>query len=310
MRSRRLIILCAILLLLIGLALIKSNGNGQTRELRKTATFAYADTATISKIVIYKQAETITLQRSQYGWILNGTTPAEPEFMIPLMKILSGIQAIGVAAAGVEVRSPMSAEVSVYVGNKQVRHFLLGPTAQSGTCAMLLPKGKTYKVEVPGYQSLINLVCTVSSTNLRGRTLVSLPSNALHSIVMQNFAQPNESFILELQPRGFRLATYPDGINLTNVDTLKVVRFVEQFASKKVETYINETADVTAANRLTISLKDGSEMWFETCPIMQNGQPNPDQLLVRTGNGETAVATYFELDPILKRASYFVKKRR
>lgn len=309
MRSRRLIILCAILLVLVGLVLLKSGGTGKTRELRKTATFAFADTANISKIVICKQTETITLQRSSNGWLLNGTTQAEPEFMVPLIKILSSMQASGVAAAESELQSPMAAEVSVFVGSKQVRHFLLGPTAQSGTCAKQLPKGKPYKVEVPGYQSLINLVYTVSSTDLRGRTLVSLPSNALRSIVMQNFAQPNESFILELQPHGFRLATYPDGINITNVDTLKVVRFVEQFASKKVETYISQTDDITAANRLTISLKDGSEMWFETCPIMQNGQIDPNRLIVRTANAETAIATYFELDPILKRASYFVKKR-
>ena len=122
---RKIVAIALTLLVLIGLALYVSNSDSSSTISGELSNFAVEDTSSITKIFLAdKNNQAITLDKTQNGWMVNGTFQAREDIMQVLLETIKKIK----------VRSPVSrssfenivksiasnsVKVEIYQGNDQ-----------------------------------------------------------------------------------------------------------------------------------------------------------------------------------------------
>lgn len=171
----------------------------------KEAGFNFKDTAAIGKLFLASQGgETILLERTDSGWMVNKQYRALPSTLDALLATLNTQQPLApVVKAAYEnaVKSLSTGGIKVEVygrDSKKIRVFYVGGPSvnQIGTNMMVEGASTPYVVQAPGFNGYLTPRYTTQLSDWRDRTVFSIPAADIKSISVQYPDQPLKSFVI------------------------------------------------------------------------------------------------------------------
>jgi len=175
------------------------------------AGFTVQDTAAIHTIFMADKAgNTVKLERSEKGWLLNDSIPAIQATVNTLLKTMNQQQAQYPVNEGshnmvVKNLSATGIKVELYKkGGKLFKTFYVG--GQAGTIAgtYMLMEGaeKPYVVQVPGFEGYLTPRYSVNVKDWRDRTVFDVAQANLKSVTIQYPEQQLNNFTLTQDAQG------------------------------------------------------------------------------------------------------------
>ncbi len=169
------------------------------------ANFTIKDTADIGRIYMARtDGESVTLNRTDTGWVVNGKYKVQSRLMRNLLSTLkrqvtqypvpeNSHNGVITSMAGNSVK------VELYDrSNEKIRTFYIGAEASDfGTYMLQEHAQKPYVVHIPGYQGYISPVYTTDIRDWRDRAVFLLKPDEIKSIAVKYPNEPLNSFTLE-----------------------------------------------------------------------------------------------------------------
>jgi len=317
--SIRNIILAAVLLLLLAIILVVRGrppfGSGESQ-------FSAGQGREISKIEFSGKNKKIILERRKDTWTVNGIHEARKSGINFILRILTEIK----------IKSPVSQElfkteiegagvepvkVRVYAGSRLIRSFIVYPTRTNiyGNVMKRREGAKPFIVYVPGFDGDIGSAFTTSELFWQPYTVFNLLPGEISSVKLENFIDDRASFIITNNHSSYVFCG-SDYVPL-KCDSSMVRRYLSYFTWVPFEKWAFDLPEAvkagilasTPAVKITVMKSDGHEvslsLWEK---LNDNGKGiDSDRLWAGTADRpELFVMRYFDVDPILKKRSYFL----
>jgi hypothetical protein len=308
------IILIAILFIVVTLRNRSPYGKNQS-------SFAVAPEKEITRIELTEKGNRLTLSKDGEGWLVNGKNEARKSAIYFITRILTEMK----------IKSPVSADmfrdeitgkeispvmVRVFENRKMLKSFLVYKTGSNpyGNIMKMSSRSKPFIVYVPGYDSDIGSVFIANELFWQPYSIFNLLPSEISSITVENFADPPSSFAITCNNGTY---TFSDTRNsLSGWDSSRVKRYISYFTWVPFENWAFDVNDETKATisskdplyRITVKKTSGSEtiltMWGKY--DIKTEVKDSDRLIGKTNaRDEFFIVRYFDIDPILKKRSYF-----
>lgn len=290
---------------------------------KKNTSFAVENAEEITGIDLIEGRKRVELRRREGSWRVNNDSEARESAVRFLVKTLAEIR----------IKSPVSPElfrneiiekkiepvrVVVFRRNRTIKSFYIYKTGSNiyGNIMRMRPSSNPFIVYMPGYENNIGSHFVVNELFWQPFTAFRVLPSEIRSVEFVNFNEPESSFIIRNESQGFRL--YDNSRLLAGWDTSRVKRYIAYFAAVSFESREfnlsgEEKEEILLQPvlfRITVTRNDGSlsvltirERWKTT-----NGErvKDTDRVWADMEDGRgLAVMRYFDLDPLLKKRSYF-----
>jgi hypothetical protein len=287
------------------------------------SSFAAEPGKEISKIEFSGRGKKLSLEKKGDIWLINGKQEARKSGALFILRVLKEIK----------IKSPVSAElfeseitlkgiepvrVKVFEGRNQIKSFLVYKTASNsyGNIMKIRERSKPFIVYVPGYDGDIGSGFTLNELFWQPYTVFNLLPSEIASVKLENLADTSSSFILSLKTHHYTLSA--SGHPLTGWDSTLVTRYLSYFAWIPFEKWDLEMGEEEKKSlesqqplyRITVSTSAGRDilltLWEKTKTEGGSDTRDSDRLYGKTGdNEEFFIMRYFDIDPLLKKRSYF-----
>jgi hypothetical protein len=177
-------------------------------------------------------------------------------------------------------------------------------------------RSKPFIVHMPGFEGDIGSGFTLNKLFWQPYLIFNLLPSEIASIHLENFADTASSF--SIQNRKSRYLLSGGSGELSGWDSSKVTRYLSYFTFIPFEEWafnMEEQERVKIGSgqplyRLTVTSDKGKKqeltLWERTTAQGGNLTKDSDRLLGRTeGSDEFFIIRYFDIDPLLKKRSYF-----
>ena len=285
--------------------------------------FSVRENTVISRIDLLQGKDRLSLQKIGDDWVVNKTLQARKSAVLSLLRTLETM----------EIKSTVTPQtfrdeiidmnidpvrVTVYEKRRVVKSFFVYKTQSNiyGNIMKMKPNSKPYIVFKPGYEDNIGVLFSMKELFWQPLAVFnSLPSQ-IESVEFEDLLHAESSFEIEKSDGILSLAD-SSGL-MYGWDSLKVRRYLSYFTSIQLESWAFELREDSIgsiinrgpAYRISLTNVDGErrtltvwERWNyeEGEKIMDS-----DRLWGKTDDADLLfVIRYFDLDPILKRKSYF-----
>lgn len=265
----------------------------------------------------------LSLEKKGESWLVNGKNETRKSSVLFIMRVLKEIK----------IKSPVSPElfnteitekritpvkVRVYEQNRLLKSFLVYKTGSNpyGNIMKIRERSKPFVVYVPGYEGDIGSAFILNELFWQPFTLFNLLPSEIASVSLENFSDPSSSF--SIISNNYRFAVTDMTSELSGWDSSLVKRYLSYFTwipfeawafdisrdeKQKIESeqpFIRIT--VTGAN----SKKSILTLWEREKEENGTKTKDSDRLWGKTENSdELFIMRYFDVDPILKKRSYF-----
>jgi hypothetical protein len=320
---RKIIIYCLILLTLsILLFLLFSKERSPFGK--DNTSFAVDPQKEITKIELIQKGVKVVLAKENNGWTVNGTE-ARKSGVLFILRILQEIKIKSPVSpdlfkSEIEAKGIEPVKVRVYSNRKLLKSYLVFKTGSNtyGEIIKMKDGSKPYIAFVPGIENNIGSAFTLKELFWKPYTVFNLMPSEISEIKFENFSDTSSSF--SISRRNSKLVL-TDTKNLVNgSDSALIARYLSYFIRVQFESWIFETeSDLNKSIRvdspkykLTVNTITGKNteltLWEKT--KTENGKENidTDRLYGKTRNdSEYFIIRYFDVDPILKKRSYFFR---
>ena len=277
----------------------------------------------ITRIEFFQSEEKLALEKKGDDWLINGNSKARKGGINFIIRILTEAK----------IKSPVSSEmykceitgknitpvlVRVYEGRKLLKSFRVYKTSSNvyGNIMKMSESAKPFIVHVPGHEVNIGAAFTLNERYWQPYTIFNLLPSEINSIRFENLSDTASSFTIAGKNGQYSLSGASG--ELTGWDSSLVVRYISYFTFIPFEAW---AMDMTGeeklsleqqppAYRITVISSEGSVaslgLWQKT--RIENGEQviDTDRLLGKTRSGdEFFIVRYFDIDPVLKKRSYF-----
>lgn len=244
-RNKLLLLLFALLALVSGWLYFSRSSGTLKGDLKE---FAVADTASIDKIFMAdKDGRSVTLTRSDAGWMVNGKYFARED---AIQNLLYTIKAV-------EVRSPVgknlynntmkllaakSTKVEVYKNGEQVITYYVGHPTMDNLGTFMYIEGSTvpYITHIPGFNGFLSTRYFASEAEWREKSVFRYDPRKLAKVRIRDFARPARSFELtQLPDSSFRIIELQTNQPVLS-DLNKIRMFLMGFSSTFFERFDND----------------------------------------------------------------------
>jgi hypothetical protein len=318
----KIIISIVVLVALIGLfllILIKS----ESPFGKSNSSFASEPQNDITKIEFSEGNRSLLLEKEGENWLINGKIEARK----------SGIQYILKILKEQKIKSPVSPElfeseitskaitpvrVKVYEKRRLLKTFFVYKTnSNSYGNVMKIKEGtKPFIVYVPGFEGDIGSGFTLNELFWKTYIVFNLMPSEIASVTFLNVSDSSSSFSIVNNNNRFVLSDLKR--DLTGWDSSLVVRYLSYFVFIPFESWALEIGEEEKKRielkqplyKLLVSTVDGNSiiltLWERM--IIENGVmlKDTDRLYGKTkSNDEFFIMRYFDIDPLLKKRSYF-----
>ena len=293
---------------------------------KSNSSFAVDPKNEITGIEFSQRGERLILENKDNNWFLNENIETRKSGINFIIRILQDV----------EIKSPVSAElfekevsvyetepvkVRVFEKKKLLKTFLVYKTRSNiyGNIMKMKESSKPFIVYVPGFEGDIGSAFTLDELFWQPYTIFNLLPSEIASVYFENLSDTNTSFAIFNKNHEFTLS------DLTRVlegwDTSLVTRYLSYFARIPFESWALElTAEEkekvksqTPIFRIAVNSTDGRNtvltLWEKLTE--ENGKilSDKDRLYGKTGDRDDLfVVRYFDIDPVLKKRSYFFRE--
>lgn len=319
MRKAIIYSLISILVLLLIVYLLKERspfGGNNT-------SFAAKPKKEITAVGFTRGRDKLYLEKKGDEWVVNKKHETRKSSILFILKILTDL----------EIKSPVTPEmfnkeivdnnvepvkVKVSERGKVIKSFLVYKTASNtyGNIMKLREGSKPFIVYVPGNEVEIGSAFTLNELFWQPYTVYNLLPSEIFSVALENMADTGSSFKIENENHRFRI--YSQSEELTGWDTAQLVRYLSYFTHVPFESWaFNLPADEQEKiemqkplYKISVTGKAGEKstliLWERE--IVENGvkKSDTDRLWAKKDrNNEVFIIRYTDIDPLLKKRSYF-----
>lgn len=311
------------LLIVFGLIFLLQLGITRSPFRKNNTSFSVKPGTEITGIDLIQGEQKVILRKDGDKWKLNKTYEARNsavEFIILTLKEMRVKSTVSSEKFGQEIvdRKIEPVRVNVYQKRRLIRSFYVYKTGSNiyGNIMKMRPSANPYIVYMPGYEDNIGSHFLVSELFWQPFTVFRLLPSQIESVELRNFVEPEASFTVRNARNGFFV--YDSTGIAAGCDTARVKRYFSYFVSVAFEAWafdLNEEQKreiVTSEPlyRVIVKKADGGtitltvrEKWKN-----ENGKKviDTDRVWGETDDGRGLfVMRYFDLDPVLKKKSYF-----
>lgn len=318
---RIVVFLLAIILLLV-LLFSRRNPFGKSNS-----SFAIESGRDITSIEFLSKGEKLALVKAGESWLINGKTEARKTAVLFIGSVLSGIQ----------IKSPVTPElfeneitlkgivpvkVKVYEGRKLLKSIIVYKTKSNhyGNIMKINGRSKPFIVALPGYEGDIGSFFTLNELFWQPYTVFNLLPSEIGSVDFENLSDTSSSFSLLRRNHHFTVTDREKELN--GYDSTLVTRYLSYFTWIPFESWaldigedeIKQISSQQPLYRITVNTTGGVKiiltLWERS--ILENGMKikDSDRLLGKIQKSdEFFVMRYFDVDPLLKKRSYFFKRQ-
>jgi len=284
--------------------------------------FAVKPGTEITGIDLLKGDKKVSIRKSGNEWVVNRNMEARKSAVLFLIKTLREIKIKSPVSADIfrnEVidRKTEPVRVVVYDGRRPVRTFYVYQTASNlyGNIMKMKPSSRPFIVYMPGYEDNIGTHFIADELFWLPFSVFSLLPSEIESVDLQNFKEPTESF--NIVRRGDAFSVYENSVTIKGYDSLKVKRYISYFTSVTFESWAftmpeNERHEIESSAplcRFSVKTRNSGEITLTIWERMKDpvkGEKDTDRVWAEKNDGKGIfVLRYFDLDPILKKKSYF-----
>lgn len=277
----------------------------------------------ITRIEFTDGRSTLILDKKGEEWVVNKNFDTRKSSILFILKILTDM----------EIKSPVTPElfnkeivangidpvkVKVFEKGKVIKSFLVYKTASNkyGNIMKLREGSKPFIVYVPGNEVEIGPAFNMNQLFWQPYTVFNLLPSDIYSVTLENFADTGSSFRIKNENRRFRLYSLSE--ELSGWDTSRLIRYVSYFTHVPFESWaFNLSADekekITKEDplyKITVVNTEGEKkilfLWERSIEEKGVKKRDTDRLWAQTeSNKEIFVIRYTDIDPLLKKRSYF-----
>jgi hypothetical protein len=293
---------------------------------KDNSSFSVDGDIVITRIDFFQGKNKLSLEKSGERWLINKKDEARKSAVIFIIRTLHEIQ----------IKSPVSSEifgrdiieknldpvkVHIFSGRKLVKSFFVYKTSSNsyGNIMKIKPDSKPFIVYIPGYEENIGTHFIVNELFWKPYSVFSLLPSQIDRVKVEYPSDTSASFMIRNNKRIFSLSDLHNDIS--GWDTVKVKRYFTYYTSIPFETWAfdlteNEKKTIGSAQpMIKISVKpfQGEEIiltvWEKWNSADGVRTKDSDRVFAKTGErDEIFIMRYFDLDPILKKRSYFFTK--
>lgn len=290
---------------------------------KSNSSFASEPEQEITAVDLSQGGKSISLNKNGNEWLLNGKKETRKSAVFFMLSILEEIK----------IKSPVSPDmfrkditsggiepvkVKVYENRHLLKSFLVYRTRSNiyGNIMKIKRKSKPFIVYMPGFEGNIGSVFTTNELYWQPYTVFNLLPSEISSVYFENTGDASESFSITNKGHYFTLSD--ENGELSGWDTSRVKRYLTYFVRIPFETWDFESdaedvklvRDQEPLYRISVSTVTGKKivltLWEKW--KTENGKkvPDSDRMLGKTGdNDELFIIRYFDIDPLIKKKSYF-----
>lgn len=285
--------------------------------------FAAEPKIEITRIEFAEGKSTLTLEKAGEEWLVNKDLKTRKTGILFILKILTEM----------EIKSPVTNElfnkeiienridpvrVRVFENSKIIKSFLVYKTASNkyGNIMKLRESSKPFIVFIPGNEVEIGSAFTMNELFWQPYKVFSFLPSDIYSVAVENMADTGSSFMIRNE--NSRLRLYNNQGELNGWDSSRLIRYISYFTHVPFESWaLNLSADEKGSiekeeplYKIIVVTSEGSRkvvrLWQRSVDEKNVTKPDTDRLWAKTeGSAEIFIIRYIDIDPLIKKLSYF-----
>lgn len=311
-----------ILFFVIGLVLLILL-TGRSPFGKSNSSFGIGQDREITRIELSSEGKKLVLEKKGESWLINGKSEARKSGILYIQRILKEIKIKSPVSAAlfeseIKSKNAVRIKVRVFENRRLLSSFLVYKTLSNpyGNIMKIKESSKPFIVYVPGYDWNIGSAFITNELYWQPYTLFNLLPSEIASVVFENFSDTASSFMITCRDKQYTLSC-SEG-NLSGWDSSLINRYISYFARVPFESWAFDIPDTEKKSietsqplyRITVTTRSNSKSILDLWALQttQNGSKvtDSDKLLGKTDtNDELFMIRYFDIDPLIKKRSYF-----
>lgn len=236
-----------ILCVLVYFTLIRKNNSSYSK---KDSAFAVEDTAKVAGIILTNlKGDTIRLNRSGSGWLLNGEYSPRPDAIQNLLRTLYQLK-VNIPVANsmhntvVKSISGRRTHVEIFNGKgEKTKGFYVGENSSELNGTFMLMEGSEFPfvVNIPGFQGYVSTVFFTDESDWRSKNVFAYsPDNIVQIDVQYSVVKDSTFSIVRKSDGTCELISVKEKNTAANPEIISY--YMKQFKMLNAEYFINEPA--------------------------------------------------------------------
>ncbi len=294
---------------------------GQSPFGKRNSSFASEPVKEITMIELSEGDKTLRLEKTGSKWLVNSGAEARKGGISFLTSILTEVR----------IKSPVSEElfdkeisansiepvsVRVYEKKKLLKKLLVYKTASNryGNIMKVKSGSKPFIVYLPGFEGNIGSVFTVNELFWKPFVVFNMLPSEITSVELHNFADTASSFRIVNKQGRFQLTD-------AGSDSSRVLRYISYFTFIPFDEWSTDPEEEVAMKsgareplyQISVTGMNGQlrvlELWERTLKGEGGSSTDTDRLVGKIkGDDNFFVIRYFDIDPLLKKKTYFLPR--
>lgn len=290
---------------------------------KNNSSFASEPKEEITRIEFSQEGKKLTLEKKGEAWFINNKTEARKSGILFILRILKEIKiksplSPGIFKSEITEKNVVPVKVRVYEKNKLLKTFLVYKTGSNiyGNVMKIKESSKPFIVFIPDYDGNIGSAFIVNELFWQPYTVFNLLPSEIASVKLENSSDSSASFSITNQNHRFFLNN--DAGNKTGWDPTLVFRYISYFAFIPFESWALEMGEKEQKSvesqiplyKITVQTTNGKKriltLWGLQVDKNNSKEIDSDRLLGKTDDKDGLfIIRYFDIDPLIKKRSYF-----
>ncbi len=342
MNKNKLGFIIVIILVAVALAFVMTDKNSTLWS--KDSQFAVKDTANIVKVyMVDKNNQSVLIERTELGWVLNGNLQAHKENINMLLKTIKSLAVkypVPQKAHNniVKLMAGNSVKVEVYKNDHYINigqiHlfsyvnkasvFYVGAATPDNMGSYMIMEGgeRPYVVSMPGFRGFVSARFTTNAKDWQSHAIFRIPYNEIAEIKVEKVNNPHQSFKIRKLEKGYEIMSLQNRQIIPVYDTVALYTFLDGFKNVNFEALIDDLSqhktdsllNSTPVHILNITETNGKQHELKTFKMVPtNNQEEvygfkPEYDLDRMYawyDGRMLMVQYFTFDKLTRPIEYF-----
>jgi len=317
------ILIKSIVLIIVIVMIMLILFTGRTPFGKSNSSFATEQGKEITRIELSFAGKKLILEKKGDNWLINGKSEARKSGIMFIERILTEIKIKSSVSSGffeseIKAKNIIPVKVKVFENRRLLKTFLVYKTLSNpyGNIMKINESSKPFIVYVPGYEGNIGSAFITNELYWQPNIVFNLLPSEIESVSFENFSDTASSFKITKTNQKYSFSG--SARNNAGWDSSLVIRYISYFARVPFESWAFDITDTEKKSieasltlyRITVNTTLNTKVILNLWAIQKydNGikKTDSDRLLGKTDtNDELFILRYFDIDPLIKKRSYF-----